>query len=89
VAFAGPRREHEQQPRTAERRHRPALVRVEPEELAGPGVDRLAAGLDPRSAVDDEDESGLPHLVLAELVAGSERDEDDAPFAVAGVEDGG
>ena len=88
MALAGPRREHEQQPCAAEGGHRVPLVRIEAEEPAGPGVDEVAARLDPRLALDDENKSGLPDLVLAELVAGSERDEDDASFAVARVEHG-
>jgi hydroxyacylglutathione hydrolase len=46
--------------------------RVEPEELAGAGVDGLGSGLDPHLAADDEQQRRLRHLMFAQLLSGRE-----------------
>ena len=63
------------------------LARVEVEDLAGAGVERLVTGFDADRAVDDDEDSRLAHLMLTERFAGAQLDEDDALGAVAGVED--
>jgi hypothetical protein len=65
------------------------LVRQKVEELARDGIDRVAAGLDANRAGDDEQEGGLLHLVLAQLLPRLERDQDDATLAVLGMQDDG
>src|SRR5262245_18342029 len=52
-----------------------SLVRLEVEERAGGGLDRLTACRDPHRPVDDDEPGVLLHLVLAELLAGLERDQ--------------
>jgi hypothetical protein len=66
-----------------------ALARLEVEQLARAGIDRLVGGIDPHGAVDDDEHSRLPHLMLAERLAGAQLDEDDALGSVAGVDDDG
>ncbi len=55
-----------------------ALVGVEPREAAGPGVDGLAAGLEPDAPVDDDDVRTLVHLMVAERLPRIEDDQDRA-----------
>ena len=65
------------------------LVRLEVEELACDGVDRLARRLDADFPRDDEQQRRLLHLMLAQLLPGLERDQDDATLAVLGMQDHG
>jgi hypothetical protein len=62
------------------------LVGIECEQPAGLGVDRLAAGLDPGGALDNAHPRPLLHLVVTELAAGLDADEDGATLVVR-VED--
>ena len=62
------------------------LVGLESEQLARLRVHRVAAGVDAGFTFDDEDERGLLHLMLSELLTRGERDEDDTALAVARVE---
>jgi len=86
VADARPRCEREQEAGTALRRDRVSLLRIEPEEIARDRADCIAACLDPRLTRDDEEQGGLLHLVIAELLIGLERDQNDAALAVLRVE---
>ena len=59
------------------------LARVEAEEIACKGANRVIGDRpDPRLACHDEDERCLHDLVVAELLSGLERDEDDAALPV-------
>ncbi len=64
-----------------------AFAGLEVEELAGAGVDGFVRCVDAHTALDDDEQTGLPHLMLAERLAGAQLDENDALRAVAGVED--
>ena len=52
-----------------------ALARLEANEAAGLELDLLGAGADLDAAVDDHDPRVLLHLVVAERLAGVDRDE--------------
>jgi hypothetical protein len=64
-----------------------ALARLEVEELAGTCVDGLVGCVDAHAALDDDEHTGLPYLMLAESLTWPQLDENDALRAVAGVED--
>jgi hypothetical protein len=51
------------------------LVGIERGHRADAGLELLAAALDPRAPVDDDDERVLLHLVIAELLSGEEPDQ--------------
>src|SRR6266540_6457438 len=78
VARAGPGREKEEDSRALVARDRAPLVRLEREEGPRLRVERLAGGFDADRAVEDEDECVLLHLMLAELLARIEPDQDSA-----------
>ncbi len=65
------------------------LARFEMEELTGTGVDRLVTCVDAHDPVDDDEHCRLPHLMLAERLAGAELDQDDALGPIARVDDDG
>ena len=48
----------------------------------GARLERLAAGLDPHAAVDDDEEGVLLHLMVAELLARVEADQDGTRLAL-------
>src|SRR5579862_60159 len=64
------------------------LRRLEPEQLAGSDVRRLAARRDTHRPFDDRDPRVLLHLVLAELLTGCEHDEDGTRTVVLCDDDG-
>ncbi len=68
MTLAGPWGEDEEDPCAVDARNRAALGRVEADEVARACVDGPVAALDPSGSVDDEQERGLVHLVLAELL---------------------
>ena len=74
----GPRREEEEDACPALAGDGTPLVGLEREERARWRLECLAAGLDPHAAVDDEHEGVLFDLMLAELLAGIEPDQDGA-----------
>jgi hypothetical protein len=76
VALARPRCEEQKEPGSAAACHGTTLVRFELEERPGVGVDRLSTGLDAHGSVEHDKERGLLHAVVAELLAGTERDQD-------------
>src|SRR5436190_2479068 len=76
VPGTGPRSEEEEDPRALVARNGVALVRLEGEQRSGVRVERLSAGTDPNGPIDDEHESVLLHLMLAELLACVEPDQD-------------
>ena len=78
MAEARPGREEEEDPRAVRARHGAPLVGLEGEERARLGVERLASGLDPNASLDDEHVGVLLDLVIAELLAGLEADENRA-----------
>src|SRR5262249_7875930 len=88
VPVAGPRREHEQQPRVADGAHLVALARVEDREETGAARDRVvrpARDLD--LALDDDEVRALVDLVVLELLAGRQEQRDRARLPAGGVED--
>jgi len=60
-----------------------ALVRLEMRERAGGRVDLLAARADPSSALDHVEPGVLLDLMVAELLAGVDSDEDGAGLVLA------
>lgn len=88
MAGARPRGEEEEEPGAALRRDRVALVRLEVDDRPDSRVDGLAAGLDLRRPFDDDDPRVLLDLVLAELLARVEGDQDGSRL-ILGEEHGG
>ena len=82
MALGGPGGEDEQQARAALARDRTALGGLEEEERSRLRFGRLLIRLDAHRTVQHQDELVLAHLMLAELLARLEADEDGAPFAV-------
>ena len=66
-----------------------ALGRVEAEELTRAGIDRLVSSLDLHPSADDEEERGLGHLVVVQLLPRRELDQDNAALTVLRMEHGG
>src|SRR4051794_30517463 len=88
MAVAGPRREHQQQPRIARGAHLVALAGIEDGEEPGPARDRVARParhLD--LAVDDDEMRALVDLMVAEQLAGGNGQRDGARLAPGGMED--
>jgi hypothetical protein len=86
VTLAGPGSEEEEDLGAAVTRDDMSLVWLERHESPGPGFEALTAGLDSGRALEDDDERILLHLVIAELLAGIEADEDGSRLR-RGVED--
>ena len=86
MAFPGPRREREQYTGSGTRGDRVAFRGIETEELTGAGVDRLRGRLDPHLATDDEQQCGLSHLMLAQLLSGRKLDQHHAALSVLRVQ---
>ena len=76
VALARPRREEEQDLGTSVARDDVPLVGLELHKCPGAGLERLAARLDANAAVGNDDESVLLHLMVTELLARVEADQD-------------
>src|SRR6185295_14669971 len=77
VPFAGPRREHEENPRVILGAHLVPLLGRRERESAWPGLERFATRiLDLDPSVDDDDPGALVHLVILQLLTGGEVDED-------------
>jgi hypothetical protein len=87
MPVAGPRREHEQQPRVAAGADLVALAGVEDREEARTAGHGLAAARDLDLAVDDEQVGALVDLVVLELLARRQVQRDGARLAAGGVED--
>src|SRR4051794_8624851 len=85
VADARPRCERQQESCAALRRHRMPLFRVEAEQITGDRALGVVPRVDPRLARDDEQESRLLDLVVAELLPRLECDENDTALAVLRV----
>ena len=71
-----PRGEEQEQPRARVGGHRTPLVRLEQEQRAGTGVERLAPRTDPNGPVHHDHEGVLLDLVVAEALPGLEADQD-------------
>ena len=52
-----------------------ALVGIEPREISGASVDRLAAGFEPHATVEDDDPGTLVQLMIAERLSRIEADQ--------------
>jgi hypothetical protein len=89
VPLAWPRRQEEKEPRAGFGRHGVAFVGLEGDERAGVGIDRLAAGLDARATLDDHEKRVFLDLVIAQLLARLETDENGARFLVRVKDDRG
>ena len=76
VALAGPRGEDKQDARARRAGHGAALVGLESEQGALAGVEALDTRFDANVALDDDEKRGLLDLVVAELLAGVDSDED-------------
>src|SRR5207247_1649309 len=87
VALARPGGEQQENLGALVAAKRVALVRLEVRERARAGLHLLAARANPGLPVDHEDPSVLLHLVIAELLAGIEADEDGAGFILAQEDD--
>ncbi len=86
MAGGGPRRQEQQHACSALTAHCVALAGVEPHERSRPAVDGAAAAFDVDRSVDDGQPRVLLHLVLAELLARLEHDQD-RPGTVVRVQD--
>src|SRR5579862_569837 len=82
VAFAGPRGEQEQDACPGLRRERVALRRLEPQKRARTDDGAFGSGRHLNEAVDHEHPSVLPDLMLTELLARLEHDENRARTVV-------
>src|SRR5215213_9583881 len=86
VPGPGPGREEQKHLRAAVARHRVALVRLEVGEGASGSLDVAVGARDLHGALDDEEPGVLLHLVVAELLARIEADED-RPCLVLALQD--
>src|SRR5205823_2641407 len=82
------RREEEKDPGAPLARHRTSLVGLEREECSRLSLERLAAGSDSDASVEDEHKRVLLDLVLTELLAWIEPDQDCAGGLVRVEDDG-
>jgi hypothetical protein len=87
MALAGPRGEQQENLGALVTAERVALVRLEMRERARAGHHLLAARANPGLSIDHQDPSMLLHLVVAELLAGIEADEDGAGLVFAQEDD--
>ena len=86
VALAGPRREQQQDARAAVVATECRSSGSKRKSVAGAGVDRLAARLDPHAAVDDERGARPPSPGARRAPGPARADQDDAALAVLRVE---
>ncbi len=88
MARPGPRSEEKQEPGPSFGRDGVPLPGLEEQERSRLRLEALAGGFDIDRALDDEDERVLPDLVVAELLARVEPDQDGSSLVV-GVENDG
>src|SRR6266487_6866337 len=88
MTFARPGREQQQDLRALVARDDPPLVGSKGDERPGVGLEGVTPGYDPGAALDDDEKSVLLHLVVAELLARLEADQNRSAL-VPGVQDDG
>ncbi len=87
MALARPRRQEKQDLRALLARDEVPLVRLEMHERPDRSLDRVARRSDPRRALDDDDPGVLFDLVIAELLARFEADQNGARLVLAQEDD--
>ncbi len=87
MALAGPRRQQEEELRAFLARDEVPLVGLEVHERSDRSLDRVGRGADPGRTLDDDDPGVLLDLVVAELLARFEADQDGARLVLAQQDD--